>query len=91
MHRDKTCSDIPTIVAYKSAYSSNKFPSPTNFLKNKFVLTIKSQIKNKISIRDPSLWNKVLSSTEKELQEPSLLKVKLKSKLLKMNVELKYF
>ena len=45
MHRDKTCSDIPTIVAYKSAYYSNKFPSPTNFLKNKFVLPIKSQIK----------------------------------------------
>ena len=33
------------IVAYKSAYYSNKFPSPTNFLKNKFVLPIKSQIK----------------------------------------------
>ena len=37
----------------------------------------------------PSLWKKVLSNTEKGLQEMSLFVTELKSKLLKMDDEVK--
>ena len=44
-----------------------------------------------LSIRSSSLLNKVPSNTEKELQEMSLFKAKLKSKILNKYDEVKYF
>ena len=69
MHRVKTCSDVSSIFANKFIYPSHRYP--TNFSKNNFALPKypSQKSKYKISIRGPSLWNKVLSNTEKELQK----------------------
>ena len=90
MHRVKICSDAPSI-ANKFTYPSHR--CPTNFKKNNFALPkyLSQTSKHKISDRGPSLWKKVLSSTEKELQETSLFKAKLKLKLLRADHEVKYF
>ena len=84
LHRVKTCSDVTSIFANKFTYLSHKYP--TNFSKNKFALPkyLSHKSKYKISIIRSSLWNKVLPSTEKELQETSLFKAK-------MDDEVKYF
>ena len=81
MHRAKICSDAPSITN-KFTYPSHRYL--TNFKKNNFTLPkyLSQTSKHKISDRGPSLWKKVLSSTEKELQETSLFKAKLKLKLL---------
>ena len=91
MHRVKTFSDIPSIFANKFTYPSHKYP--THFSESNFALPkyLSHKSKYKISVRGPSLWNKVLSSTEKELQETSLFKAKLKSEFLKVDDEVKYF
>ena len=91
MHRVKTFSDMPSIFANKFTYPSHKYP--IHFSKNKFALPkyLSHKSKYKISVRGPSLWNKVLSNTEKELQETSLFKAKLKSEFLKVDDEVKYF
>ena len=85
MHRAKTCSDVPSIFENKFTCPFDRYP--TNFSKSNFALPkyLSHKSKCKISIRGFSLWNKVLSNTEKELQGTSLFKGKLKSKLLKIN------
>ena len=85
MHRIKTCGDVPSIFANKFTYTSHTYS--TNFSKNNFALPkyLSHKSKYKISIRGPSLWNKVLSNAEKKLPETSLFKAKLKLKLLKMD------
>ena len=91
MHRVKTCSFVPSIFANKFTYPSHRYP--TNFSKNNFASPkyLSHKSKYKMSIRGPSLWNKVLSSTEKELQDTSLFKAKLESKFLKMDDDVKYY
>ena len=91
MHRVKICSDVPSIFANKFSHSSPRYP--TNFSNNNFALPkyLSHKSKYKISIRDLSLWNKALSNAEKELRETSLFKTKSKSKLLKIDGEVKYF
>ena len=83
----KFFSDVSGIFRNKIYLS---FP-PKKFLKNNFLLPkyLIRKSKYKISIRVSSLWNKDLSSTEKERQEPHLFKRKLISKLLKMNDKVK--
>ena len=90
MHRVKTCRDVPSIFANNFTYHFHKYP--TNFSKTNFALPkyLRKKSKYKLAIRGLSLWNKVLLSTEKELQETSLFKAKLKSTLLKMDDEVKY-
>ena len=91
MHCVKTCSDVTSIFANTLIYPSYRYPS--NFSKSNFAFPkyLSHKSRYKISIRCPSLWKNILSSTEKKLQEPSLLKAKWISKLLKMDDEVKYF
>ena len=91
LHGFKARGDIPNSFANKFTYPSNRYP--TNFSKNNFALPkyLRHKSKYKISITGPLLWSKFLSNTEKELQEPSLLKAKLKSKLLNVDDEVTNF
>ena len=91
MHHVETCSDVPSIFPNRLPI----LPIDTQHIseKNNFAIPkyLSHKSKYKISIRGSLLWNKVLSSTEKELQETSLFKAKLKSNLLKMDDKVKYF
>ena len=79
MHCVKTCSDVPSHFANKFTYSSHRYQ--VNSSKNNFALPkyLSHKSKYKISNRDPSLWNKFLSNTVKELQETSYSKDKIKT------------
>ena len=66
---------------------------PTNFLKLNFCLKNVSlnTTKYSISFRGPKLWNEILHKEEKELESYSFFQNKIKSKLLMIENETKYF
>ena len=66
---------------------------PTNFLKLNFCLKNVSlnTTKYSISFRGPKLWNEILHKEEKELESYSLFQNIIKSKLLMIENETKYF
>ena len=74
MYRVKTCGDVPCIFANKFTHLSHIHP--TNLSKSNFPLPkyLSHKSKYKMSIRGLALWNKVLSSVKKKLQESSLFK-----------------
>ena len=63
----KTCSDVHDIFANKFIYPSQRYQ--TNFLKNNFALPkyLSHKSNCKIYIKSPSLWNKAMLNTEKDL------------------------
>ena len=66
---------------------------PTNFLKLNFCLKNVSlnTTKYSVSFRGPKLWNEILHKEEKELESYSLFQNIIKSKLLMIENETKYF
>ena len=67
-------------------------PYPTNFSKLNQIKP-KSQLsrsKYRISVRSPALWNEFLTDSEKEIENLSLFKSKVKSKLLSYENEAVY-
>ena len=66
---------------------------PTNFSKSNFCLKNVSLNSTKywISFRGPKLWNEILHKEEKELESYSLFQNIIKSKLLMIENETKYF
>ena len=66
---------------------------PTNFSKSNFCLKFFSlnSTKYSISFRGPKLWNEILHKEEKELESYSLFQNIIKSKLLMIEIETKYF
>ena len=50
-----------------------------------------SSSKYRISVRGPVLWNEFLTDSEKEIENLSLFKSKLKSKLLSYENEVIFF
>ena len=59
-------------------------PYPTNFSKLNYIKPMSQLSRSKygISVRDPALWNEFLTDNEKKIENLSLFKSKLKSKLL---------
>ena len=66
---------------------------PTNFSKSNFCLKNVSlnSTKYSISFRGPKLWNEILHKEEKELESYPLFQSVIKSKLLMIENETKYF
>ena len=66
---------------------------PTNFSKSNFCLKNVSlnSTKYSISFRGPKLWNEILHKEEKELESLLLFQNIIKSKLLMIENETKYF
>ena len=66
---------------------------PTNFLKSNFCFKNVSlnSTKYSVSFRGPKLWNEILHKEEKELESYSFFQNKIKSKLLMIENETKYF
>ena len=50
-----------------------------------------SKSRFRISIRGPAIWNNFVANTEKELESSSLLKSKVKTKLLAFENEVTFF
>ena len=66
---------------------------PSNFSKLNYIKPMPqlSRSKYRISARGPPLWNEFLTDSEKETENWSLLKSKLKSKLLSYENEVIFF
>ena len=66
---------------------------PTNFLKLNFCLKNVSlnTTKYSVSFRGPKLWNEILHKEEKELESYSLFQNIIRSKLLMIENQTKYF
>jgi len=66
---------------------------PTKFANSNFMKAKNSLCSSKyrISVRGPDLWNKWLSNNERQIQNPSLFKSKVKSKLLSLANETTFF
>ena len=66
---------------------------PTNFSKSNFCLKNVSlnSTKYSISFCGPKLWNEILHKEEQELESYSLFQNRIKSKLLMIENETKYF
>ena len=84
MHKVK----IETVaVVFLPKFEKLAHPYPTNFSKLNYIkLTSQlSRSKYRISVRGPALWNEFLTDSEKEIENISLLKVKMllfKSKVI---------
>ena len=81
----------PNIFKKSFKFPNHQYPTGfarSNFLKPKIVL---AQSKYRISIRGPTLWNELLSTSEKELSNKLLFKSKIKEKVIKLEHEKKYF
>ena len=88
MHKVK----IETVaVVFLPKFEKLAHPSPTNFSKLNYIkLTSQlSRSKYRISVRGPTLWNEFLTDSEKEIENISLLKVKMS--LFKSKVIFKLF
>ena len=83
MHKVKT-ETAPAVFLPKFQQQQKKtaHPYPTNFLKLIYITSQLSRSKYRISVIGPTLWNKFLSESEKEIENHSLYKIKVKSKLL---------
>ena len=66
---------------------------PTNFSKLNYIKPTSqlSRSKYRISVKDPALWNEFLTNSEKEIENLSLFKSKVKSKLLSYENEVIFF
>ena len=88
MHKVK----IETVaVVFLPKFEKLAHPYPTNFSKLNYIkLTSQlSRSKYRISVRGPALWNEFLTDSEKEIENISLLKVKMS--LFKSKVIFKLF
>ena len=68
-------------------------PNPTNFSELNYIKP-RSQLsssKYRISVRGPALWNEFLTDSEKEIENLSLFKSKVKSELLSNENEVIFF
>ena len=68
-------------------------PYPTNFSKLNYIKPMPqlSRAKYRISVRGPTLSNEFLTNSEKEIENLSLFKSELKSKLLSYQNEVLFF
>ena len=89
MHKVKN-EAAPAVLLPK--FQKPAHPYPTNFSKLNY-LKLTSQLsrsKHRISVRSPALWNEFLTDSEKEIENLSLFKSKVKSKLLSYENEAVY-
>ena len=89
MHRveNKTA---PSIFLTKFCKPSH--PYPTNFSAHNFLVPILKLKKSKyrVSVRGPSLWNKISTAAEKIQESPPKFRAIIKEKLLLMTNEINY-
>ena len=81
MHKVKT-KTAPAVFLPK--FQEQAHPYPTNFWKLNYI-TPTSQLSSsnfRISVRSAALWNEFLTDSEREIENISLFKSKLKFKLL---------
>ena len=90
MHKVKTENE-PAVFIKKKKKPAH--PYPTNFLKLNYIKPTcqLSRSEYKISVRGPTLWNEFLTDSEKEIENLSLFKRKVKSKLLSYENEVIFF
>ena len=84
-------STAPSVFQEKFKYPNHKYPtkfSKNNFLKPK-LYSVQSNFR--ITSRGPTIWNKMLSSPEKELQNALFFKAKVKEKILAADNETEFF
>ena len=81
----------PVVFLPKFQKLAHPYPinfSKLNYIKQTFQL---SRSKYKITVRGPSLWNQFLTDSEKEIDNLSLFKSKVKLKLLSFENEVIFF
>ena len=81
MHKVKT-ETAPAVFLPK--FQKLAQPYPYNFSKLNYIKPTSqlSRSKYRISVRGPALWNELLTDSEKEIENLTLFKSKVKSKLL---------
>ena len=91
MHKVKT-ETAPVLFLLKFRKPA-AHPYPTNFSKLSYIKPTSqlNRSKCRISVRDSALWNEFLTENEKEIENLSLFKSKVKSKLLSYQNEVIFF
>ena len=81
MHKFKA-ETVPGVFLPK--FQKQAHPYPTNFSKLNYIKPTSqlSRSKYRISVRGPDLWNEFLTDSEKEIENLSLFKSKVKSSLI---------
>ena len=74
--------DIEQLPIFKISESAPAFPTNSSKLNYIIPKSKLSRSKYRIFVRGPALWNEFLTDSEKEIENLSLFKSKLKSKLL---------
>ena len=90
MHKIKTETGA---AVFLPKFQKPAHPYPTNFSKLNYIKPTSqlSRSKYRISVRGPALWNEFLTNSEKEIENLSLFKNKVKSKLLSYKNEVIIF
>ena len=84
-------SSAPAIFSGRFQRIKHKYPtnfSHLNYEKPKLKL---SKCKYRITFRGPTIWNKFLGDMEKEIENPPLFKLKVKTALISFDNEIKHF
>ena len=81
MHKFKA-ETVPGV--FLPTFQKPAHPYPTNFSKLNYIKPTcqLSRSKYRISVRGPDLWNEFLTDSEKEIENLSLFKSKVKSSLI---------
>ena len=90
MNKVKT-ETVPAVFLPKFQKPAHQYP--TNFSKLSCIKPTSqlSRSKYRVSVRGPALWNEFLTTNEKEIENLSLFKNKVKSKLLSHENEVLFF
>ena len=90
MHKIKTGTGT---AAFHTTFKLPSYSYPTRFTSLNYSKpkTRLRKIRFEISMRSPAIWNNFVANTEKEFESSSLLKSKVKAKLLDFENEVTFF
>ena len=90
MHRVENKTTPPIFL---TKFCKPSHPYPTNFSAHNFLVpTLKlKKSRYRVSIRDPLLWNNILTAAEKTQESLPKFQTTIKEKLLSMTNEINYF